>query len=291
MMKSPIGPRAFLKKQGLQFEKSLAALDRAFINSFPPESRDLVSQTWSNIQMGIANVGDLYDLPQTDRQLALLVSHDANRMVESMRWMKDVVESLSPKSIFEVGCGAGYLLSYMRFVYPNISLTGLDRQDNLTKILKGHGEGMEIVSGDVFSTNPRTNHELIICDFGWDNHDIPSSTSPHSAAEIAGQAYCPGCSDDLIPHYRAMLSAWQAWGVPDAKLAVTGRLMDVTELRAFVLAAELVGWHLEKRHLDILRFRNLAGAPQKFPALVFSTESEDEVTDNIEFLVEAYSRS
>ena len=75
MSQAAIGPRAFLKKIGLQFDKSLAGLDRAFINSFAPESRDLVSETWSNIQLGIANVEALYDLPQTDRQIALLVSH------------------------------------------------------------------------------------------------------------------------------------------------------------------------------------------------------------------------
>lgn len=192
MPKNEIGPRAFFKKVGIQFDKSLPALDRAFVNSFPVESRKFVHETLLNVQMGVSNVKDLYDLPENDRQIAMLVSHDAIRMVASTTWIKGIIDILKPQSIFEVGCGAGYLMRYIRLIYPSIALTALDRQDNLTRIFKEHGEGIEIICGDVFATNPRANHDLIICDFGWDNHDIPPSTSPHSTAEMAGQAYCPG---------------------------------------------------------------------------------------------------
>jgi len=46
MSQATIGPRAYLKKAGLQFDKSPDALDRAFLNSFAPEKRELVADTW-----------------------------------------------------------------------------------------------------------------------------------------------------------------------------------------------------------------------------------------------------
>lgn len=290
MSQMAVGPRSFLKKIGLQFDKSPEALNRAFLKSFAPEHRSLVEDTLFNFQMGIANVRDIYSLPQTDQQLTLLVSHDANRMVASIGWIKAVVDDLAPASIFEVGCGGGYLLRYLRKLNPHVTLGGIDRQDNFTRILENCDANIVVLCGDVFSTEPSADYELIVCDFGWDNHDIPHSKTPHSVAEIAGQSFCPGCSDDLIPHYRDMLAAWKKWGTEGAKLAVTGRLMDVTELRAFVLAAQLNDWHIDLRHARTLRSRNGLGEPEKFPALVFTTEAGRQVNEIIEFLVEAYAR-
>jgi len=244
-----------------------------------------------NIQMSIANVQVLYDLPQTARQLALLVSHDANRMVASLSWIKGVVESLKPASVFEVGCGGGYLLDYLSTIDTSITFGGIDRQKNFIQIWKEARQSIEIKCGDVFSTEPSVHYDLIICDFGWDNHDIPPSTSPHSTEELAGHPFCPGCSNDFIPHYKEMLSAWKGWGRPEAKLVVTGRLMNISELRAFLLAAELLGWHLNREHSGVIQSQNLFGDREKFPALVLCAERQGDVSGDIDYMVETYVRA
>jgi SAM-dependent methyltransferase len=226
-------------------------------------------------------------LPQTDRQAALLFSHDAERMLATMAWFQKVVALLRPTSIVEVGCGAGFLLRFLHHAFPEIALTGIDRQPNLAALIP-RDERLEVLTDDFLSTAPLKQHDLVLCDFGWDNHDIPRSVSPHSSAEIAGQSYCPGCSDDLVPHYRKMLSAWNAWATPNGSLACCGRLAGVGEIRAFVLAAESTGWHLLPNPTTILRVRSTTGNFEKYPALVFQAERADSVGSSIERLIRTY---
>lgn len=273
LKKQTLGPRAYLKKQGVIFGKSLRALDRAFLNSFPEDRRPTVEDVLERIRLGVSTVKELYDLPRTREQISLLVSHDAPRMCASLEWFKSGVAYLKPTSVVEFGCGAGYLLGYLRHSHPDLTLAGVERQSNLAKLVV-EDERLTVFEGDYRELAPVDRYDLVVCDFGWDNHDIPASTSPHSSAELAGYPYCPGCSDDEVPFFASMLTEWKRWAKPKAPLVVAGRLMDVSDLRAFVLAAEQVGWHLAADRSGQLVVTNLAGETEDFPALSFSPKKE-----------------
>lgn len=280
-----MGPRAFLKGQGIKFGKSIRSLDLAFLRAFPEEKQESVRDVWERIQTQIGTVQELYDLPETREQIALLVSHDAPRMVASLSWFESVVASIDAKSVIEFGCGAGYLLSYLRHAFMEVDLAGVERQFNLTKLVD-QNDNLTVFQSDYREIEPEAQFDLIVCDFGWDNHDIPQSTKPHSDAEIAGYGFCPGCSDDEIPFFASMIGAWKAWAKPDAPLAVAGRLMDLVDLRAIVLAAELSDWHLDPDNSTKLEVRNLSGETESFPALIFTTTKREPATRAIEkFLI------
>lgn len=271
--KQTLGPRAYLKKQGVIFGKSIRALDRAFLNSFPEDKRPAVEDVWERIHLGLSTVKELYDLPRTREQISLLVSHDAPRMCASLNWFKSAVAHHKPASIIEFGCGAGYLLGFLRHSHPDLTLAGVERQSNLARLVE-EDERLTVFEGDYRELAPVDRYDLVVCDFGWDNHDIPASTSPHSDAEVAGYPYCPGCSDDEMPFFTSMLAEWKRWAKPEAPLVVAGRLMDVIDLRAFVLAAEQVGWHLWTDRSGQLVVANLAGETEDFPALSFSAKKK-----------------
>jgi hypothetical protein len=187
----------------------------------------------------------------------------------------------------EIGCGAGFLLRFLHHAFPALDLTGIDRQSNLTALIP-ENDRLQVLTADYVSAAPTGQHDLILCDFGWDSHDIPRSMKPHTSAEIAGKSYCPGCSDDLFDHFRPLLGAWKAWGVPEGELALCGRLTGIGDIRAVVLAAASVGWHPILRASTTLRVRNSNGQWETFPALVFGPKSEGSTDSNLEALVQSY---
>lgn len=281
MNRQKLGPRAFLKGKGIRFDKSIRSLDLAFLKSFPEQKRGIVRDTWERIHLGIATVKELYDLPETHEQISLLVSHDASRMVASSGWFEAMVRHHKPQSAIEFGCGAGYLLSYLRHAFPDLTLAGVERQANLTRLMEEDGK-LTIFEGDYRELEPGGQYDMVVCDFGWDNHDIPDSKRPHTTAELAGHKYCPGCSDDEIPFFASMLSAWKRWAKPEAPLVVAGRLTDLMDLRAIVLAAEQNDWHLDADRSGQLVVQNLAGQSEDFPALTFTTSRERSAIESLE---------
>lgn len=274
LKKQKLGPGAFLKSRGIKFGKSARSLDLAFSRAFSEEKRKDSQVVWERMQMGMVTVQELYALPETREQMSLLFSQDSPRMVASLSWFKSVVAKLEAESLIEFGCGAGYLLSYLRQVFPDLDLTGVERQSNLANFVD-QSENIRVCEGDYRELQPDNHFDLVVCDFGWDNNEIPESIQPHSSAEIAGKGYCPGCSDDKIPFFASMLGAWKAWAKPRASLAIAGRLKNLTDLRAIVMAAEQHDWHLDGEQSTLLKVANLAGQVEKFPALIFTTNKQD----------------
>src|SRR5690606_25304010 len=155
-----------------------SALDKAFLKSFPETEREKVETTWHYLQSGIAKDTALYALPQTEKQSALLFSHDSERLTGSLDWFGKVVELVRPASVAELGCGAGCLLRYLRRLNPSSELTGVEQQQNLLNLSPG-GEQICTYRGDYRTLSAPKKHDLVICDFGWDNSDIPPSSQPH----------------------------------------------------------------------------------------------------------------
>lgn len=235
-----LGPRAFLKKLGFQFDKKTLALDRAFLKSLPADERDEVEDIWMRLHSGIGHVSELYSVPKTEKQAALLFSHDGARSVATMSWFSDVVDRQQPRTVLEAGCGAGYLLRFLRSRYRHMKFTGIDRQANLVAIAATDTE-LDLHASSFDQAEIPDRFDLVICDFGWDNQDIPASSKPHSSAEIAGALYCPGCSDDQVPFFLDLLGQFKSWLSETGKIAIVGRFPNIGSIRAFYIAAERCG--------------------------------------------------
>lgn len=271
MKRDTLNSRAFLKKCGLLFDRKPAQLDRAFLKSFPDAARAKIEMILTMLHGGFAKIGALYSLPHTQTQASLLFSHDANRLTASLDWFADVVDQLTPRSVIEVGCGAGYLLRYLRYLHPEITLTGLDRQQNLLELIPGEAR-IRTVVGDYLATGAEELHDLVICDFGWDNSDIPISTKAHSEARLANLSYCPGCSDDAIPFFESLLEACQSRCSNKGKIALVGRAQNVGVVRAIYMAAAKKGWELLPSGFDVIILKHDRRKKEVFPAFLFSRE-------------------
>lgn len=262
-------PRAFLKNLGFIFDKSPSALDKAFLKSFPETEREKVEMAWFYLHNGLAKEAALYALPQTEKQSALLFSHDRERLTSSLDWLGKVVERTRPASVAELGCGAGYLLRYLRHSNPSVELAGIDQQQNLLNLIPQE-EKIRTYQGDYRTLPAAKPHDLVICDFGWDNSDIPASSQPHSKASIGGLGYCPGCSDDAIPFFERLIGACQEWTAEDGHIALTGRLGNMGMVRALYLAAEHKGWKVTHDGFMARLLRHDRATIEKFPSFIFS---------------------
>ncbi|WP_157785385.1 class I SAM-dependent methyltransferase [Sinorhizobium fredii] len=256
------------------------------MKSFPNEDREKVELTWLHINSGIAKVSTLYSLPQTPKQAALLFSHDGERLAASLAWFAEVVERIRPSSVIELGCGAGYVLRYLRHIHPTTKLAGIDRQENLLRVIPQEDQ-IRTFAGDYRTLKSDGLNDLVICDFGWDNSDIPASLSPHSKAQIGGLTYCPGCSDDAVPFFRHLINACQTWAADAAHIAVTGRLSNIGMIRAVYCAAEEQGWKIVPEKFEVRVLTYGRSTKEKFPSLVLSRATDGGLS--LEDIAEAYA--
>lgn len=127
----PLGPRAFLKKLGLVFDKKSTALDNALLKALDEDGQNALRSAWTNIHVYNGSTNQLYQIPKTQKQAALLFSYDSTRILYSLTWVNKVVKRLNPGSIIEYGCGAGFQLQYINHCFPNITMIGIDKNENL----------------------------------------------------------------------------------------------------------------------------------------------------------------
>lgn len=225
--------------------------------------------TWAMLNGGFAKIAALYSLPRDAKQIALLFSHDADRLALSLQRFSSLVERIKPASLAEVGCGAGYLLQYLRHLHPELRLTAVDRQANLLNAIPDRAN-ISKVSKDYTLIHPEDHlkHDLVICDFGWDNSDLPKSTAPHSKATLCGADYCPGCSDDSIPFFQNLVRSCISWCRENGHIAILGRLQNFGLVRAICLGAEREGLMLSG--FEVLQLRYGRQLIELFPSFVLS---------------------
>lgn len=276
-------PRKYLKDMGFIFDVKPAQLDKRFFKTLSAVDQETVEQVWSAAAMGLDISRELYAVPKNLKQACALFSHDAERYIASMEWISDLVERTNPASLIDMGCGAGLLINYLQKKKSPASLNGIDGAKNLVDIGRSL-TNLDLIAGDYLNVEPIGEYELIVCEFGYDNSDIPPSKRPHSAAQCGLASYCPGCAEDARAHFREYMAAWRRWGTSESKLAIVGRMTDYIDVRAVTLAAQDVGWHVHLEHSAMLIVRDKISGSQKFPALYFTTDgacaaSERDIAD------------
>lgn len=270
--------RKFLKDLGFFFELKPAQIDRKFLKMLPPDQKALVELIWTKSQLGIDVSKELYSTPKTLAQASALFSHDAFRYVDTMSWITDVVDEKSPSSLVEMGCGAGFLLKFLNERRGDMHVNGVDAAENLIRIGSKLIE-QDLITGDYLTLMPDSEYDLIICDFGYDNSDIPVSRKPHSSISCGPATYCPGCAEDMQFHFAKYMKAWRKWARPNGSLALTGRMTDYTNVRAITFAAKDQGWFVDLSQSKILACTNRYIGKEFFPAWYFTTDESQSATD------------
>ena len=269
---TPLGPRAYLKATGFLLDNKPRRIDVALLKSLDPSSRSQLEEIWTFRNMGLSDGLDAYKVPQTAAQAALLFSHDWPRAAATINWFAELVGLVSPSSIVEMGCGAGFLLGYLRAAYPGIKLQGIDSAPNLASIASGLTD-RPIIAGDYRSLRPDDAYDFVVCDFGFDLARYAQSTRPHTLTRIGAQEFCVNCSDDMAEEFTADIRAWRMWASPKAPLALAGRIGGFGLLRALMVAARSVDWEISLKDSKILTVRNIVGDVERFPAILFSPRS------------------
>jgi len=283
-----LGPRAFLKSLGFALDKRPHQIDRLLLKSLSPGDAEALRMIWSTRNAGFSDGLGTYLIPKTLKQAALQFSYDWPRAVATMDWFDEVVRRLGPTSIVEMGCGAGFLLGFLRNRDPGVHLQGVDAARNLVDIGAALS-GNALIAGDYLTAKPDRAYDLIVCDFGFDMARFKPSTTPHSIAACAGAQYCPGCSDDLKVQFDAYLRAWRRWSHAGSHLAVAGRLSNFGMLRAFVLAAFDAGWLPCLQDSTVLTVKHDRDA-ERFPALLFVPAGADPEAPDMEAIASFFNR-
>jgi len=235
-----MGPRAFLKKNGFVFEKRPLPIERALHKSLDDYGKEKLENMWEMAKIGLHEPQSTMYLPQTPIQAAKLFSHDANRSVASMTWISKTLFSLQPGTILELGCGAGFLLGYLKSVHSEFHYTGLEILDNLSKIAS-EVSGVEILNQDYAAASINQKFDYLICDFGWNSGDIKDGPVPHDIQEFEGLEYCAGCSSAAEESYGKIINCWKNLLADGGSIIVTGRLPSYGYIKAFLNAANESG--------------------------------------------------
>lgn len=268
-----IGVRGFLKREGFDFDKKPAQIDRAFLKLFSKDKTDEIRGIWQQIQIMGASPTKLYAVPRTLEQAHLLMSYDRERYLAGFDWIAQRVETLKPESILDVGTGTGVLLRYLAANFPDVRYQGIDMEANLIGAAPDD-DRISLLVGDYLTMEAKPEFDLVICNFGFDNDRFPASTTPHSIAQVGESQFCPGCSDDLSQHLQPYFRTWRGWAKEDGALLVTGRIKNFGFLRAVVIAAGAEGWDLELDHSTVLKVADPDVGPQRYPALQFQVAAE-----------------
>jgi hypothetical protein len=261
-------PIDFLKSMGFGVDEKPQQLDRMLLKALSAEDRKATRAIWAARDFGWSgSLLEMYRVPKTRKQAALLFSHDWPRAAASMKWLEEIVRKIMPSSIVEMGCGAGFLLKYFKNRYPNTVFHGIDSAENLVAI-GSELCGCALTNGDYLEVDPDQKYDLIVCDFGFDLVNFTSSPAPHTTENIGEFQFCPGCSDHLKPQFDTYLQAWRRWAHDTSYLSVAGRIGNLGMLKAFVLSAREVGWGLSLEDSSMLKTKH-NGVPERFPALLF----------------------
>lgn len=252
---------------GFALDKDPNQIDRALLKSLSPEDREKLKFIWAARNAGLSNGLAMYGIPKTLKQAALLFSYDWKRVEATMRWFNDISAKFCPRSVVEMGCGAGFLLHYLSKQFQELRVQGIDEVSNLVSI-GSQLNGARLIEGDYLGTSPDDQYDLVVCDFGFDNARFLPSKTPHSVAEVEGVAFCPGCSQDLKVQLESYLKAWRGWSTTTGCLAIAGRFSTFGGVKALADAALEVGWVVSLEESKILVVES-HGERERFPALFF----------------------
>jgi SAM-dependent methyltransferase len=85
---------------------------------------------------------------------------EASRYKTIAAWLREECRGLSPRSILDVGCGAGLLLAAMRQEFPRATLAGIDLSQENSALARAHG--FTVVTGGVPGDLPEGPFDLIV---------------------------------------------------------------------------------------------------------------------------------
>ena len=235
-----MGPRAFLKNNGFIFEKKPLSIERALHKSLDDYGKEKLENMWEMAKIGLHEPQSTMYLPQTPIQAAKLFSHDANRSVASMTWISKTLSALQPGTILELGCGAGFLLGYLKSIHSEFNYTGLEILGNLAKIAS-EVSSVKIYNQDYAAASINQKFDYLICDFGWNSTDVNDGPAPHDMQKFEGLEYCAGCSSAAEESYSKIINCWKNLLADGGSIIVTGRIPSFGYIKAFLNAANESG--------------------------------------------------
>ena len=258
----------YLKSIGLLGQVKHAQLDKRLLLSLNDNERTNLYIAWEKMRSD--GPVDLYSIPKTLRQASLLFSVDYYRIKASIEWISKQLKFLDTKSVVDVGCGYGILISFLQKKFPNLNFMGVDKQENLIKIGSSL-TGVELICADYSKFESKYKYDTIICDFGFDLSDLQLPDTPHSSSEIEGIVYCPGCYKDFKEKLHPFMVGWRKWGGLQPDLIMTGRMTaNNSYLLATLKVASDLNWRLNMSKTSCLKVRDpRTKESEKFPGFVF----------------------
>ncbi|MFW0778040.1 MAG: class I SAM-dependent methyltransferase [Rickettsiales bacterium] len=90
---------------------------------------------------------DFYEKEYTYYDRPGASSRDQIRYQTLAKWVAEAIEGRSPKSIFDIGCGQGNTLEYLKEHFPNATLGGLEPYEGAVKI--ANDNGLNVLEGRI----------------------------------------------------------------------------------------------------------------------------------------------
>jgi SAM-dependent methyltransferase len=89
----------------------------------------------------------------------------------ALAWLSSLIKYFDIKSVLDVGSGTGRALLYLKNLYPDIILKGIEPVEELRKVAYDKGlSRIELIDGDAYNINFETSEYDLVCEFGVLHH-------------------------------------------------------------------------------------------------------------------------
>jgi hypothetical protein len=264
------GLRAFLKKEGYDFDSDHRRLARLLEKAVGSHREAELSDAWTRRDDGQPEA--LYAIPRDGKQAHLLFSFDSARTLASHEWLAAIPEYAPPGAVADLGCGTGSLARYIALRYQERQIVGFDAQSNFIEIARTFPNPAGQIQywcsqyEGLIALPLKFSVLLSACGIQfktWPGEGDPRQHDPRDL--LPDEPYIPSSLADWFRQQTLpALSAWREIAEGGSLLRCVMRLHSFVGLSLFIETAALAGWRFLPDSSQYVRTSD-----ERFPALEF----------------------
>tara|TARA_Y100001970_G_C14229549_1_gene857772 strand:- start:1586 stop:2485 length:900 start_codon:yes stop_codon:yes gene_type:complete len=216
------------------------------------------------------------------REYSQLSSHDCERILSTHAEALKQLRRHQPKSVLEIGCGAGLMATLTKDNLQIEKYVGVDKLNNLVEIASNFLNSKEFsFFEDDYLKSPKLaaeDFDLILADCAVQESFFDLEQLPHIDEEIEGLNICMNCVKSFQNALKDTFFEYiNTFSGSRSKFIFINRLPYTDNYLSFIFAAEQKGWVWDTKESKLLEFVPKYGERQRLGCLVFKKENADSI--------------
>ena len=243
MTPSPNQVRRQLQEFGLKFGLSAQNIDKRLERLMGRQRFQDYVAVLDHSRAAGRPISDVYGLFETLEEANLVMSHQAELILQIAHWLLSQIERVARAglTIVDLGSWTGILTRLLAVTFPDCRVIGIDRVVPVIALASAAGgaPNVQFLNWDYsrLDGKPDIRADVLVSSLGI---DFGSRLGMHSF-DVCALRHSP-VYDASLAEFTAYLAAWRAIAEDGAALHAVLRLSDTESLLAFADAAHTSGW-------------------------------------------------